>query len=142
MENYVYEKAYPIREELEAAVRSDDKEEVAEYLRRCRRSKRKTAHLVIPPTPQIFERLIADCEMLVKEFCGKIRATIDYSAFSATIELWCDYVEFRDDEFLCILQRVAFYATTIRISPLATGTLHIWIDIPYFFPLPEAKDLR
>ncbi len=140
MENYVYEKEYPMGEEVMDAIDSISPAEVLALLAKQRRFMREHMYLVFPPAPQIFDGLIKDCEAIVKEFCGKIKATIDYSSFTATIELWCTYVEFRGDEFMYTLQKLLLYATTIRFSPLTSGMLHIWIDIPYLAVFPNAKD--
>ena len=96
-------------------------------------------HFLLPYAPTIFEKTVVACERVAKEFSGKLKAKIDYSHFTATIELWCCYVEFVCGEFMSILHEISRHAISVRFTPLTSGDLHIEILIPYF---ASAQDLE
>ena len=87
---------------------------------------------MLPFAHALFEKNVEDCELIAKEFAGRIKATINYSCFTADIELWCCYVEFRYDEFMSILHKISHYTLLIQFTPLTSGELYIKIQMPYF----------
>ena len=113
MENYEYNKAYPFdSEDMDIAP-----DEVEQYFyERC------ASHL----------DHVADCEQIAEEFSGRIKAKIDYENYTASIEIWCCYVEFAHGKFMSILHEISQYAMLIRFEPLTSGDLHIEILMPYF----------
>ena len=132
MENYVYEKKFPFPDDINWC---DDPEEV-EKLRRMiydhRSDLPKRAYSVRPDAPALFAKTVEDCERIAETFAGRIKATINYSSFHAVIELWCCYVEFRNDEFMSTLHELSRHAASIVFMPLTSGDLHIQIEMPYF----------
>ncbi len=140
MENYVYEKEYPMGKELDDVINSVSAEDVLELLARQRRFMQEHTYTVIPEAQQIFEELVQDCDQLAKAFYGKIRATINYSSFIAKIELWCDYLAFDPNEFMYVLQKLSFLSSSIQLTPLTTGPMHIEIEMPYFTAIPKEAE--
>ena len=77
----------------------------------------------------------------MKEFSGRLKAKIDYSFFTATIEIWCCYVEFQRGEFMSILREISNHAISVRFTLLTSGDLHIEIVMPYFASMQQEKDI-
>lgn len=140
MENYEYNKVFPFNIEDEDDSSPDEVERIKAFLRSYEKNLRNKPRFVLPLAPTIFEETVAACEQIVKEFCGKLKAKIDYSSFSATIEMWCCYVEFAHDEFMSILQLISTFATSIRFEPLTSGDLYILIQMPYFMTLKDTDE--
>lgn len=137
MENFEYDRTFPLEcEDIEND--PDDAEELRGSLYSYERDLRNDPRFVLPLAPSIFEKLVASCELIAKEFGGRIKAKIDYSFYTATIELWLCYVEFNRGEFMSILHQISHCASSVHMTPLTNGDLHIEISIPYFV---SAKDL-
>lgn len=94
MENYVYEKEYPFPEDIDER-EGDEADAIREYLRAHPIRQEKAAHAVLPFGPRLFEKTVADCETIAGAFCGKLRAVIDYTKFTASIDLWFCCAAFR-----------------------------------------------
>lgn len=131
MENFEYEKAFASEDEREDFDR-EGAENVERLLRCYEAALRDKPHFVHPLAPIIFKKTVEDCEQIAKEFSGRIKAKIDYTHFSATIELWCCYVEFERREFMNTLHEISHFAESIRFTPLTSGELYIEIVMPYF----------
>ena len=132
MENYEYSKVYPFDAEDEDDFSPDEAERIVEFIHERERELKANPRFVHPAAPAVFERTVAACEQIVKEFRGRLKAKIDYSSYSATIEMWCCYVDFDRGEFMSTLHYISKYAFTIRFEPLTSGELHIFIEMPYF----------
>lgn len=132
MENYVYEKSFASDSRDNDELSSDEIEETAKLLLRYERELKDNPKLVLPFAHAIFEKTVAACDQIAKEFSGRVKAKVDYSFFTATVELWCCYVEFERGEFMNILHEIAHYALSVRFIPLVSGELHIMIQLPYF----------
>ena len=134
MENYEYSIAFTPEsgETADFDFDEDEKECIRELLYKYREHLQNTPHVVLPFAPALFEKTVADCEQIAKEFSGKIKAKIDYSFFAATIELWLYYVEFKRGEFMSTLHDISHYALSVCMTPFTNGELHIEILMPYF----------
>ena len=132
MENYEYNRVFPFEYEEDEEPDSREKEDIINYIQECKRDLVERPRFLLPGAPVLFEETIANCELIVKEFSGRIKAKIDYSEYTATIELWCLYVDFDRGEFMSILHEITNIALSIRFTPLTTGELHIKIWMPYF----------
>lgn len=132
MENYEYSKVYPFDAEDKNDISPDEAERITGLIHEQERDLKTNPRFLHPVAPIVFERTVAACEQIVKEFCGKLKAKIDYSSYSATIEMWCCYVDFDRGEFMSTLQYISKYAFSIRFEPLTSGELHISIEMPYF----------
>lgn len=130
MKNFEYERRF----ENEGSISLDpvETEVMGELLQMYESYLRSRPHFIHPSAPKVFKQTIADCERIAKAFSGRIKAKIDYTLFTATIELWCSHVEFDRGEFLCVLHEISHYAISIRFSTLTSGKLHIEIEMPYF----------
>ena len=141
MENYEYSKVFPYEDD-EADVPDPGEAETIENLLNLYESKRNDRpHFLLPYAPAIFEKTVVACEQVAKEFSGKLKAKIDYSRFTATIELWCCYVEFERGEFLSVLHEISHYAISVRFTPLASGDLHVEILMPYFVSVQDQGEV-
>ena len=139
MENFEYSKVFPFEGE-DADVFDPIKAETIENLLNLYESRLKDRpRFLLPYAPKIFEKTVVACERVAKEFSGKFKAKIDYSCFTATIELWCCYVEFVCGEFMSILHEISRHAISVRFTPLISGDLHVEILMPYF---ASAQDLE
>ena len=132
MENYEYSKVYPFDADDEDGIPPDEAERIMGFIHEQERDWITNPRFVLPAAPVIFEKTVAACEQIVKEFRGRLKAKIDYSSYSATIEMWCCYVDFDRGEFMSTLHYISKYAFTIRFEPLTSGELHIFIEMPYF----------
>ena len=140
MENFEYSKVFP-PDSIDADEHDSGKAETMENLLNTYESAvRDNPHFLIPHAPAIFEKTVADCEQIAKEFSGRIKASIDYSHFSATIELWLCYVEFMHGEFMNVLHEISLFAKFVRFTPLTSGDLHIEIEMPYFVSAAVLED--
>ncbi len=92
-------------------------------------------HVVDPVAAERFDEMVQACDLIAKEFSGKLKAAIDYENHSAEIVLECVYVDFRQDEFMGTLYRLAATARSICFLPLTSGFLKIEIVMPYFLPI-------
>jgi len=92
-------------------------------------------HVIHPIAAQRFDEMVQACDLIAKEFSGKLKATIDYENYSAEIELECIYVDFQQGEFMGTLYRLAAAARSICFLPLTSGFLKIEIVMPYFLPI-------
>ena len=131
MENFEYSKAFPSENE-DDDFSPDELDELANLVDLYENLRKDRPRFILPYAHTIFEKTVTACEQVAREFSGKITAKIDYSHFTATIELWCCYVEFDRGEFLSILQEISRYALSVRFTPLASGDLHVEIMMPYF----------
>lgn len=132
MENYEYNKVYPFNIEDEDDFSPEEEESILDLIHSHERDLKENPRFVLPFSPMIFEKTVVACEQIVKEFGGRLKAVIDYTFYSATIEMWCCYVEFERGEFMSILQQISTYAFNVRFEPLTSGELHIFIEMPYF----------
>ena len=137
MEDFEYSQSFPFECE-DTDPGSEDAEDLKEFLHLYEKDLKNNPRLVLPFAPSIFEKTVASCELIAKEFGGKIKAKIDYTFYTATIEMWLCYVEFNRGEFMSTLHELAHCALSVRMTPLVTGELHIEIQIPYFV---SSKDL-
>ena len=131
MENYEYNKAYPFDSE-DMDIAPDEVEDIRKILHHHEQDLKNNPRFLLPFAPALFEKAVADCEQIAEEFSGRIKAKIDYSAYNASIEIWCCYVEFAHGKFMSILHEISQYAMLIRFEPLTSGDLHIEILMPYF----------
>lgn len=132
MENFEYSKAFPSENEADNDIDLGEGEAIKDFLRSYERELRDSPRFLLPYAPAIFEKAVAACERIAKEFSGRLKAKIDYSFFTATIEVWCCYVEFQRGEFMSILQEISNHAISVRFTPLTSGELHMEIAMPYF----------
>ena len=139
MENYEYEREFPLPEEFEDDIDPSTQNFVIEFLQKYNQSLKDSTHIIRPYAPMLFSRTIANCELIAKEFSGKIKATIDYSDFPASIKVWCLYAEFQRGEFMAILHKLSVFAESVRFTPLRTGDLLIEIEMPYFIRLNRSE---
>lgn len=140
MENYEYNKTFRFEDKSVIDLASDNVEDIAVFLNNYENKMRKKPRYLHPFAHAIFEKTILDCEKIAEEFSGRIKAQIDYSRFTATIELWCCYVEFGQGEFMNILHRISIIANSVRFTPLTSGDLHIEIEMPYFVSSQDIED--
>ena len=131
MENYEYNKVYPFDSKY-FDIDPDEAEDIKKILLNHEQDLKNNPRFLLPFAPALFEKAVADCEQIAKEFSGRIKAKIDYATYNASIEVWCCYVEFVDGEFMSILHEISQYAISIRFEPLTSGDLHIEILMPYF----------
>ena len=131
MENYEYNKVYPFDSKY-FDIDPDEAEDIKKILLNHEQDLKNNPRFLLPFAPALFEKAVADCEQIAEEFSGRIKAKIDYSAYNASIEIWCCYVEFVHGEFMSILHEISQYAISIRFEPLTSGDLHIEILMPYF----------
>lgn len=131
MENFEYEKEFAIENEEEVVDR-EGTGNIESFLCSYEEALVNKPHFLHPLAPAIFKKAVEDCEQIAKAFSGRIKAKIDYTRFTATIELWCCYVEFDRGEFMSILHEISHIAKSIRFTPLTSGDLHIEILMPYF----------
>lgn len=131
MENYEYDKVF-VPDGQDNELSPVEREEMANLLHGYENGLTSVPRFILPFAPAIFEKTVAACERIAKEFSGRIRAKLDYSFFTATVELWCCYVEFERGEFMSILQEITHYALSVRFIPLTSGELYIMIQLPYF----------
>lgn len=132
MENYEYSKSFPFSAEEDIVHDPIEAEKILNFIHDCERDLIEHPKFLIPSAPEMFEETVAKCELIVKEFSGKIKAEINYSTYEATIDLWCVYVDFDRGEFMEILHDITHIALSIRFEPLISGDLHIKIYMPYF----------
>ena len=132
MENFEYNKVFPSESEDANDLDPDEAETIKDFLRSYERELRDNPRFLLPYAPAIFEKTVAACEQIAKEFSGRLKAKIDDSFFSATIEIWCCYVEFQRGEFMSILREISNHAISVRFTPLTSGDLHFEIVMPYF----------
>lgn len=132
MENFEYYRVFPSESEEADDLSLSEAETFENLIIIYENEILKKPRLLLPFAPVLFEKTVLACEQIAKEFSGKIRAKIDYTFFSATIELWCCYVEFVRGEFMSILHEISRHALSVRFTPLTSGELHIEILMPYF----------
>lgn len=94
-------------------------------------------HIVDPLAVQRFEEMVEACDLIAKEFSGKLKATVDYERYSARIELECVYIDFDQGEFLETLQKLTAMAGSISFQPLTSGFLRVEIAMPYFLTVEK-----
>ena len=132
MENFEYSKVFPSENEGTNDLDANEMETIKDFLHSYESELRSNPRFLLPFAPAIFEKTVAACERIAKEFSGRLKAKIDYSFFTATIEVWCCYVEFQRGEFMSILQEISNHAISVRFIPLTSGELHMEIAMPYF----------
>lgn len=132
MENFEYSKSFPFADENDDASAADEFERIKAFLRNRQEEARHIPRFIIPGAPAIFEEMTAAWELVAKESGGRLGAKIDYTSYDATIEVWCDEVEFYSDIFMGILRGTTKASLSISFEPLASGELHIEIRMPYF----------
>ena len=132
MENYEYNKVFPFEDGEADELDPDGAEAVGNSLNLFERELKDRTYFLLPFAPAFFQKTVADCERIAREFFGRLKAKIDYTLFTATIELWCCYVEFERGEFMNILNDISSHAISVRFTPLTSGDLHIEIQMPYF----------
>lgn len=137
MENFEYYRSFPSDSEEAGELAPGEAETMKGLLGIYERELRDKPRVILPFAPAMFEKTVAACERIAKEFSGSIRATIDYSYFAATIELWCCYAEFMRGEFMNILHEISRHALSVRFTPLTSGDLHVEIRMPYFAPVQK-----
>lgn len=140
MEDFEYRKEFPQKVVEAVDYSPDEKDEMTDLLQRYERFLKEEPRVVLPFAPALFEKTIADCERIAEEFYGRIKAKIDYSFYTATIEIWCCYAEFMTGEFMSVLHQLSHTALSVRFTPLSTGELHIHIMMPYFVSVKDLKD--
>ena len=96
-------------------------------------------HGADPDCLLIFDELVRDCDALMEAFFGKLTAILDYEAHDARITMENVYLEFRADEFLHILQKMAAAASVICFDPTAADMLRVTVHMPCFFPLRDEE---
>ena len=138
MENFEYSKMFTAENQDDDNVDRDIADTLEDYLHSHERKMQSDPHFLLPFAPAIFEKAVADCERIAKEFSGSIKAKIDYTHFTATIELCCCYVEFETGEFMSVLHGISHFAKSVRFTPLISGKLSIEIEMAYFV---SAQDL-
>ena len=131
MENYEYNKVYPF-DSKHFDIDPDEAEDIKKILLNHEQDLKNNPRFLLPFAPALFEKAVADCEQIAEEFSGRIKAKIDYENYTASIEIWCCYVEFAHGKFMSILHEISQYAMLIRFEPLTSGDLHIEILMPYF----------
>ena len=132
MENFEYSKAFPSENEGTNNLDLDEVETIKDFLYSYESELRGNPRFLLPFAPTIFEKAVTACKQIAKEFSCRLNAKIDYLLFTATIEVWCCYVEFRCGEFMSILQKISHYAISACFTPLTSGNLHIGIEMPHF----------
>ena len=132
MENFEYCKVFPSEGGDADELDPGEAETIKNFLHSYERELRDSPQFLLPYAPTIFEKTVAACERIAKEFSGRLKAKIDYSFFTATIEVWCCYVEFQRGEFMNVLREISNYAESVRFTPLTSGELHMEIVMPYF----------
>ena len=140
MENFEYSKVFPPKSAEANQLAPGESETIENLFNSYESAVRTNPHFLIPRAPAIFEKTVADCEQIAKEFSGRIKARIDFSHFTATIELWCCYVEFERGEFMSVLHEISLLAKYVRFTPLTSGDLHIEIEMPYFVSATVLED--
>ena len=110
MENFEYNKVFPSENEAGNDIDPNKAETIKDFLRKYERELRDSPRFLLPYAPAIFEKTITACEQIAKEFSGRLKAKIDYSFFSATIEVWCCYVEFQRGDFMSVLREISNHA--------------------------------
>ena len=141
MENFEYSKAFPAEGGDADELDLGEAETIKDFIHTHERELKDSSRFLLPYAPAIYEKVVAACERIAKEFSGRLKAKIDYSFFTATIEVWCCYVEFQRGEFMSVLQEVSNHAVSIRFTPLTSGDLHIEIEMPYFVSARKLKDI-
>jgi len=131
MEDYEYSKEFPPDSD-NVEFSPDEIEKIKRLFHGYKQDLQDNPRLIIPLASEIFNEMVAACELVVKEFSGKIKAKVDYSNYEATIEMWCGYVEFQQGEFMDVLHLLSENAKFIRFTPLVTGELYVQISMPYF----------
>lgn len=79
-----------------------------------------------------FIQMAEACDLIAKEFSGKLKAAVDFEYQEACITLECVYVEFKRDEFMGILQEIVKRACRVWFEPLTSGFLRVKIFMLYF----------
>lgn len=115
MENFEYYRAFSSDSEESGELTTSEKKTMKILLDRYEKELRDKPRVILPFAPVMFEKTVAACERIAEEFSGSIKATIDYSYFAATIELWCCYVEIRMPYFASAQKsgRVKFFSVFI-----------------------------
>lgn len=80
----------------------------------------------------VFNKMVAACDKIAKEFSGKLSATVDFEYHEALITIECVYVDFDVGEFMDTLLEMAARAYQVRFEPLTSGLLRISLSMPYF----------
>lgn len=141
MENFEYSKVFPSENEGDNDLTPNEAEAIKDFLLNYERELRDGPRFLLPYAPALFEKAVAACERIAKEFSGRLKAKIDYSFFTATIEVWCCYVEFQRREFMSVLREISNHAISVRFTPLTSGDLHIEIEMPYFVSTRKLKGI-
>ena len=141
MENFEYSRVFPSANEADNDLDPNMAEAIKDFLRKYERELRDSPRFLLPYAPATFEKTVAACERIAKEFSGRLKAKIDYSFFTATIEVWCCYVEFQRGEFMTVLREISNHAVSVRFTPLTSGELHMEIVMPYFASALRDKDV-
>ena len=118
MENYIYELSFASDCQDNDDLSPAEMEEMAILLQRYDKGLKENPKFVLPFAHAVFEKTVAACERIAKEFSGRIKASIDYSFYSATVELWCCYVEFECGEFMSVLRELTDCALAIQCQQL------------------------
>ena len=118
MENFEYSKVFPSENEGDNDLTPNETEAIKNFLLNYERELRDSPRFLLPYAPALFEKAVAACERIAKEFSGRLKAKIDYSFFTATIEVWCCYVEFQRGEFMSVLREISNHAISVRFTPL------------------------
>ena len=81
MENFEYSKVFPSESEDANDLDPDEAETIKDFLHSYERELRDNPRFLLPCAPAIFEKTVAACERIAKEFSGRLKAKIDYSFF-------------------------------------------------------------
>lgn len=113
----------------------EDREQITKLIHRAEALKR-LPHMVNPVAAVRFNRAVKACDAMAKEFSGRIKATLDFETYEASIILECAYIEFRHHEFMETLAALSLISQNIRIASTPSDLFRIDISMPYFVPLP------
>ena len=132
MKNYEYFKTFKSESADGLASNVDIRKAAKKEFLLYEQNLKNVPHTILPSAPELFEKTVAACEQIAEEFSGTIKATIDYTFFTATIELRMCYVEFMRGEFMGTLQQISHHALSVCFTPHTSGDLHVEIRMPYF----------
>ena len=143
MEDYVFERDYSDKEEVNLKLNTPDIfDDTAETV--FSRLNSLFLHRIIPEGKQTFERLVAMLDKIAQENYGKIRAIIDCRNFQSVIDLYIPFYEFCNNEYTTELIKYIANSKDVHCAifePASNDQIKLNLLIEYFEDIiPEDRN--
>lgn len=97
--------------------------------------------VINPEEKENYEYLLNRCDAWAREVGGRVRGTVDFRHWGATIEFFLPFIEFASPEQLQLMKEISEKCATVLFEPADEGGLRMSMLFYYFDDLFEDDDL-